>query len=111
MTVFPGNGSGDFGAPSVLTIQGPANSATVTDFDADGCDDIVVLNSSDSVSTILGRGDFGFTDQHVFTFDSGVANPYAMNIGDVDNDGIQDVVVVTAIGVLEGQILLMRSGA
>lgn len=110
VTVFPGDGSGDFGAPSELTIQGPATGATVADFDADGCDDIVVLNSSDSVSTILGRDDFEFTDQHVFTFDSGVASPYAMNTGDVDNDGIQDVVVVTAIGVLEGQILLFRSG-
>lgn len=110
VTVLPGDGTGDFGAASELTVQGQAVDATTTDFDADGCMDIVVLNTSGSVSTIMGRDDFEFTDQRVFTFEQGEALPYAMNTGDVDGDGIQDVLVVTATGQLLGEILVMRSG-
>lgn len=111
VTVFPGDGSGDFGASSELTVQGDVVDATATDFDADGCSDIAVLNNSGSVSTILGRDRFGFTDQHVFTFDAGDGFPYAMDSGDIDGDGIADVLVVTAIGSLQGEILSLRSGA
>lgn len=76
-----------------------------------GCTDIAVLNTSGSVSTILGRDRFSFIDQHVFTFEAGAAFPYAMDSGDIDGDGVADILIVLAGGNLQGEILSLRSGA
>jgi len=109
--VFPGNGDGTWGARTDLTVQGSTLAGATPDFDGDGCDDITVFNNTGSVSTIMGREGFTFTDQEVFNI---VPNGYAYDIaaGDVDGDQIVDVVAVTAGAAVDygGEVYLLRSG-
>ncbi len=104
--VLNGDGRGGWDSPTELTVQGTTLAAATPDFDDDGCSDIVVFNNTGSVSTIMGRAGFMFTAQEVFNI-APQGYPYDVAAGDVDSDGIADVVAVTAG---EGEVFLLRSG-
>jgi hypothetical protein len=92
-----GDGTGALGEEVVLTVQGDTLALAATDFDLDGCSDVTVVNTSGSISTIMGREDFAFTPQEVFDL-AVTGYPYGIAAGDLDGDTIADVVAVTAGG-------------
>ena len=95
--VLLGNGSGGFssgaGAPTV-TGDYPT-SIQVGDFNNDGKADLVFVNSN-AVSTavvLLGDGKGGFSQAPGSPLPSGGGNPGSVAIGDVNQDGKQDLVI------------------
>ncbi len=64
----------------------------ISEFNGDGLPDIIVTNfDSSDVSVLLGRGDGTFEPQRRF---DATTYPNALDVGDLDNDGNTDVVVV-----------------
>jgi flagellin len=93
-TVRLGFGNGTFGnAVSYLTDpNGETQSVTLGDVNGDGVLDIVAFGSSDygglSVRIGIGNGTFGGAVSYDLEGDSG----YAVTLGDLNNDGILDIV-------------------
>ncbi len=71
------------------------NAVAVGDFDRDGLMDVAVANSgSNSVSILLGNGAGGFTNGPGSPISTGaMSNPVDIAAGDLDQDGILDLVV------------------
>jgi hypothetical protein len=124
VSVLLNNGDGTFQAPrdyAVGAFQAGNNSAlgglpddkremVIADFNGDGIPDIAVLNyQSDDVSLLLGRGDGTFEPQRVIGLGS-LADPFALAAGDLNNDGIPDLVVASSTGgpAQPGEVLLGR---
>ena len=111
-SVLLGNGDGTF-QPAVVYSSGGAEaySVAVADLRRNGKLDIVVTNINCSatcfdggVSVLLGNGDGTF--QPAVTYDSGGPIASSIAIGDVDGDGVPDLIVAdyksSTIGVLLG---------
>jgi len=90
-------GAFQFDAGSVLSPSG-AVSIAVGDFNGDGRDDLATSDSDEHVTVHLSRADGSFE-----TGDSFVIPDHAgpLTLGDVDGDGIQDVLVASAVGASE----------
>jgi hypothetical protein len=92
VAIFPGDGTGGFGAPSAVAVgDGPLGLA-VGDLNRDGDPDLAVANSgSDSLSIHLGDGLGGFAaaGPSIALTDG----PWYVSIGDLNRDGRPDVVV------------------
>jgi uncharacterized protein (TIGR03437 family) len=95
ISVFPGNGDGSFQPQSTLVdiSRGMPAAFTVADLNGDGYADLVFLvYSSDSNSTVvnvaLGAGDGTFAKPVPYP----VGNGNSVAVGDVNGDGIPDIV-------------------
>ncbi len=97
--VFLGNGNGTFQAPLTYAAGASPISVAVGDFNGDGKPDLVVANVYDgnvqpavlpSVDILFGNGDGSFQAPVVYTTDE---SPYAVAVGDFNNDGYPDVAV------------------
>jgi hypothetical protein len=123
VSVLMNNGDGTFQAPRDYAIgpfvQGsPSTFASlpnfhrdlvVADFNGDHIPDIAAVNTdAGTISLLFGRGDGTFAPQLII--DAGVSRPFALAAGDLTNNGIEDLAVVSsgAVSAQPGAVLLGR---
>jgi hypothetical protein len=94
VSVLKGDGGFAFEPPQVLAGV-PADTMAVADVNGDGVPDLVALSQVyDSVSVLLGRGDGSFRAPMTFPANPDPnANPGLVAVGDVNGDGIPDLVL------------------
>lgn len=110
MSVLLGHGDGTFGAPTTTRVAYTAShpfAIAAGDLNGDGVVDLAVAarGSVGTLSTFLGSGTGSFTP--AATVSSGGAHPYAVAIGDLDNDHFADVVASDVN--LAGTVSVLRS--
>jgi len=95
--VFPGNGTGTFGAASTTAAGVFPASLVVADFNGDGKLDLAVVNQSDkTVDVYQGDGAGGFTLQATLGQGQGIGqNPVYVTTGYIGFSGLPDLVVVS----------------
>jgi hypothetical protein len=87
------------------------SAVAVGDFNRDGQKDVAVVNSgSNNVSVLLGNGSGGFTIGPNSPIATSASNPIDIAAGDLDRDGILDLVVAFG-SVSQAQILRGLGGA
>ncbi|HYA18576.1 MAG TPA: FG-GAP-like repeat-containing protein [Bryobacteraceae bacterium] len=95
VTILLGNGSGGFTATAASPIAAGSEPAgiTVSDFNADGIQDLAVANFGDStVTVLLGNGSGGFTPATGSPVATGT-NPSSLASGDFNGDGNPDLAI------------------
>jgi large repetitive protein len=99
MSVFFGNGDGTFQPALNFPIGIQTQSVVVGDLNNDGLPDIVIASvQSENYEAYLSNGDGTFTGPITFTFDNGYAGMTQIKLGDMDGDGILDVVGIYGYG-------------
>jgi hypothetical protein len=99
VSVLLGKGDGTFQSPQTYTTGYRPMAVAVGDFNMDGIPDLVVANWQDhTLSVLLGNGDGTFKPQMNFPVGDGpLASPVSgslyLAVGDLNHDGIPDVVV------------------
>ena len=106
-SIFLGAGDGTFTAGPTLAAGTLPDAIAVGDLNHDGIADIAVADDdsgvlgTSTVTVLLGHGDGTFSPAAAFTSDptlTGVADLRSVAIGDLDNDGTPDLVVVGGNG-------------
>ena len=105
VSVLIGRRDGSFQPERRFAVGDAPTAVAVGDFNEDRRPDLAVTNGglSDgfpgSVSILLGSGDGNFVKQPVdIQIEDGTTAPYALAVGDLDNDRHQDLAVVTFFG-------------
>ncbi|UFP96508.1 FG-GAP repeat domain-containing protein [Gloeobacter morelensis] len=100
VSVLPGSGGGNFGAPVAFETGDASRSVAAGDVDGDGDLDLAVGNvggdyyAPDSVTLLKNNGDGGFGDPA--TLSGSYLDPTALQFGDIDGDGDLDLVVLNS---------------
>lgn len=105
LSIFPGNGDGTFGTPTLLATGTAPTAIAAADLNGDGHIDLVVANQNDAtVSVFLGNGDGTF--QPATTYATG-KSPVWVSTGDINGDGALDLIVANnadnTVSILLGQ--------
>jgi hypothetical protein len=111
ITILLGNGNGTFQTPSEIDVGTGPTSMAVADLNRDGIKDVAIGGGNTELSILLGVGDGTFVRQPVVTLVPGGDLFSACNdigIGDLNRDGIQDLVVPLGNG--EGNAILIGNG-
>lgn len=99
MSVFFGNGDGTFQPAIEFPIGIQTQSVAVGDLNNDGLPDIMIASvQSENYDAWLSNGDGTFTGPITFTFYNGYAGMTQIRLGDMDGDGILDVVGIYGYG-------------
>ncbi len=96
--VFLGYGNGSFAPPETyfLGLYSDPQYVITGDFNGDHQVDIATANSNDdSISILFGYGNGSFPSKTIYSTGFG-SLPYGVTITDFNNDGIPDMVIVTA---------------
>jgi uncharacterized protein (TIGR03437 family) len=110
ITVLLGNGAGGFAAAagSPIAVGLHPQSLAVADFNGDGIQDLVSINSlSDSVTILLGTGSGGFTPATGSPFTL-LSAAVSVAVGDFNKDGHLDLAMAAGQG---GITILLGNGA
>ena len=98
LAVILGNGNGTFGLPLNSSVNGIVYAFTVADFNHDGKPDVAALvrsNTATYTQVLLGNGDGTFSLGVTYTPQFA---PNAITSGDLNGDGIPDLVVGVSSG-------------
>jgi hypothetical protein len=93
VSIVLGNGDGTFAPQQEIAVGQLPRGIAVLDFDGDGDADVVNSNANSSTLSLienLGNGVFSNTPT---TIDAGVTSEWSLMAGDMNNDGISDLVV------------------
>jgi uncharacterized protein (TIGR03437 family) len=92
LTLYPGDGAGQFGQAIVTTVERNPSYAVEGDFNGDGKLDLAVANAaSDSVTILANDGAGRFSALTPFSVEFG---PYELAAGDFNRDGRPDLAVM-----------------
>jgi hypothetical protein len=111
ITILLGNGNSTFQTPSEIDVGTVPNSMAVLDLNRDGIKDVAIGGGNTELSVLLGVGNGTFVQQPVVTLVPGGDSFSACNdigVGDLNRDGIQDLVVPLGNG--EGNAILIGNG-
>lgn len=111
VSILIGADDGGF-APEVRHAVGSSPTSIASgDFDGDGHADLVTANlGGGDVSVLLGDGSGGFGDAQTFSIGEGFQSPYAVAIGDANNDGHPDIATADTNVSNEAISLLLGDG-
>jgi len=111
ITILLGNGNGTFQTPSEIDVGTGPMAMAVVDLNRDGIKDVAIGGGNTELSILLGVGNGTFTRQPVVTLVPGGDLFSACNdigVGDLNRDGIQDLVVPLGNG--NGNAILIGNG-
>jgi hypothetical protein len=111
ITILLGNGNGTFQTPSEIDVGTGPMAMTVVDLNRDGIKDVAIGGGNTELSILLGVGNGTFVRQPVVTLVPGGDLFSACNdigVGDLNRDGIQDLVVPLGNG--EGNAIVIGNG-
>jgi hypothetical protein len=99
VSVLFGNGDGTFQARQDFPVGIQTQSVVVGDMNHDGIPDIVVASvQSGTIDTLLSNGDGTFQSPIVYYINNGYAGMTQIAMGDINGDGIPDVVGIYGFG-------------
>jgi hypothetical protein len=111
LTVHLGAASGQLGdATAGYDLDGTPTAVSTADLDGDGVLDAIVANLSGvsgNLSILRGKGDGTFAASQRIDFPSTV-RPVSVSVGDLDQDGIADLVIADQPSTGNGAILVRR---
>jgi hypothetical protein len=111
ITILLGNGNGTFQTPSEADVGTGPIAMAVVDLNGDGIKDVAIGGGNTELSILVGVGNGTFVQQPVVTLVPGGDLFSACNdigVGDLNRDGIQDLVVPLGNG--EGNAILIGNG-
>lgn len=93
LSILMGLGGGGFGTPAMLSVTGMSIGLDLADLELDGALDLVIRRSAYDDAWILpGLGDGSFGPGYSVTLCGSSASPSAIAVGDMDQDGVPDLV-------------------
>jgi len=93
VSVLIGDGFGGFAAETHYSVVNTPTSIAVGDFNEDGHQDVVAANLGDNtVSVLAGDGTGSLARANNFSIGEGFQSPYAVAVGDANDDGHLDIV-------------------
>jgi hypothetical protein len=101
VTILLGDGLGTFGAPTTYPVGSNPRAIAMGDFNKDGIVDLVTANyCSHDVSVLFGVGNGTLLSAVSYVVDPsdtpGLQNPTGVAVGDLDNNGFDDIAVSNA---------------